>query len=949
LTDARPRGKVARVSNLTQASPSPIAAIATFLMTDIEGSTRLWEEHPDTMPAVLEAHDTLLRASIEGAGGAVIKTTGDGVLARFEDPVAALEGALHGQRGLRPLVSSPVGPVRVRMGLHTGSAQAREGDFFGPALNRVARILAIGHGGQVLLSGVTAAVAGDRLPPEVTLLDRGEHRLRDLAQPEHVYQLAAPDLPREFPPLRSLGSSQTNLSIQSTTFVGREQELIDIRNLLRSSRLVTLIGTGGTGKTRLLLQVAVDLVDERRDGVWLVELAPIADPAMIAQEVARTLGVQAQPGATTLDSLIDFLRFKDVLLLLDNCEHVIGAAADLMHRLLAACPSLTVLATSREALGIAGETVFQVPSLAVPAGPSAAHVHAGGPAISFTEIASTDAVRLFSDRAMAVLPTFALTAENAPVVVEICRRLDGIPLAIELAAARVTLLSVEEILQRLGDRFRLLTSGRRTAVPRQQTLQALIDWSWDLLDERDRRLLRRLSVFAGGWTLDAAATVCAEADQDATDTLDALGRLVERSLVIVDRAATTRYRLLETIRQYARDRLIESGEADRLLAFHLAHFADLAGRAETKMRGPEMVEWLDRLDAETDNLRAAIEWSLEADPEAAGRLCVALWLYWRSRSIGLEGLGWLTEAAERLRALPLPADAAIRRDRDVTLAKLLAEAAFAGATWRSADMRPIADEAVVLARKTGDVEALVTALSASWTARFFMGEASGFRDAGDEVIRVAEPRQDWWSLAMAKASLASAIGSSDAANAEALLVAATHDARRTGNSFAIAFIALARARVLGYAGRIDEARPFFAEAFAAYTEILDMRFALVARSDLAHALRRAGQLHEAEPIYRETIHGWQHTGNRGAIANQLESFGFLGVERGDATRAARLFGAAEALREAAGSPMLSYERVDYDEAVGRLREALDPAGFAAAWAAGRRLEPEAAIAVALGD
>ena len=534
---------------------------------------------------------------------------------------------------------------------------------------------------------------------------------------------------------------------------------------------MTLIGTGGTGKTRLMLEVADGLVDAYPDGVWLVELATVADPASVTAEVARALGVQDEPHATIDVSLANYLRFKSMLLLLDNCEHVIEAAAALAESLLETSASLTVMATSREALGVPGETIVQVPSLAVPphVRPAQEYPHAGaalhaeaGAAWSFEALAASDSVRLFTERAMAVAPAFELTPANAQIVAEICQRLDGIPLAIELAAARVPVLSVGEILQRLGDRFRLLTGGRRTAVPRQQTLQALIDWSWDLLPEEDRRLLRRLSVFSGGWTLEAATAVCGERPTDALDgepdslaVLDALTLLVERSLVVVEQGSSTRYRLLETIRQYARDRLVESGETDTIQARHLAFFLDLSQRAEREMRGPAFIDWLQRLDADADNLRLAIDWGLESDPETGIRMCVALWLLWRIRW-GAELEGWFDRAVAAARELPPPPPEA-RLERDILVARVCSEAAFTQATWTNRDARALADEGLARARATGDLATISQGLAAAWTARLFAGRPEELLALGEESVELAGRAGDPWTQAMAAASLAGAL------------------------------------------------------------------------------------------------------------------------------------------------------------------------------------------------
>jgi len=942
--------------------PATTGRTATYLLTDIEGSTRLWEADAAAMAAALAAHDGLIRSSVEAAGGSVLKGTGDGLLATFDRPEWAIAAALEGQRALDGHDWSGFGPIRVRMAIHSGGVEVRDGDLFGPALNRVARLLALGHGGQVLVSGVSATMLDAGLPPTASLIDLGEHRLRDLAHAEHVFQLAAPGLSRDFPALRSAAERPTNLPLQVTSFVGRERELHDVRRLLGVGRLVTLVGVGGTGKTRLMLQAATEDVERHADGVWLVELAPVRDPALVVQEVASALGVREQPGLPLIGVVTDYLRAKGLLLLLDNCEHLIAAAADLAQALLAGCPKLRILATSREPLGDAGEAIYPVPSLALP-GPIDRHeVDDGRHATQLAEAAASEAVRLFVDRATATVPSFVLDPGALPSVVDICRRLDGIPLAIELAAARVNVLSVEEIAQGLGDRFRLLTGGRRTAVPRQQTLQALIDWSWDLLDESDQRLLRRLSVFAGQWTLEAATevTMDARAEGDAVSaelpivtpdarlaTLDGLSRLADRSMIVVERGETTRYRMLETVRQYARDRLVAAGEASALRTRHLAHYAAIAGEAAAALRGPAEVAWLRRLDPEVDNLRAALDWAFESDPDVALSMSRAMLEYWRSRSVGAEALDRVNQAVTLAGSLPEPPPD-LRPEREILVARTLAAAALASATWGDpVAARGWADRAVALARSSGDAVVLLDALNAQSLAKLFSGDdRDPVRGAG-EVIALGEQLGDWSSVAFAASGLAMHHAPSDTAASMGWLERATAAARRSGNPSAIAFTALARGRIHGFGGQIDEARRAFLEASTRFAEIDDRRFQLVARSDLAHALRRAGNEAEAETEYRATLHEWQHLGNRGAVANQLENIGFLARARGDASRAARLLGAAEALRAVAGTAMLSIERVEYDAELARLRAALAPATLAEAWADGRALTIDEAVALAL--
>ena len=925
-------------------------------MTDIAGSTRLWEQESEAMPAALAAHDAILRSAVERFGGTVVKTTGDGILARFDESSDAVAAAVESQRALAARRWELAAPLHVRAALHSGSAQAREGDYFGPALNRVARLLALGHGGQVLLSGVAAALAGDRLGPGAGLRDLGEHRLRDLEQSEHVFQLTAPDLPSEFPPLRSTGSGPTNLPTQLTSFVGREREMGAVSGLLASSRLATLIGVGGTGKTRLMLQVAAGAAARYRDGAWLAELASVSDPDLVAAEVARALGVREEPGRAVLATLLDFLRFKELLLLIDNCEHVISAVAELVDDLLAACPALVIVATSREALGVAGEAVFQVPSLAVPAvmGPSPAHGVAQAPAVldeaSLRDLGAVDAVRLFVERASAGVPGFALTRGNASAVVDICRRLDGIPLAIELAAARVAVLSPQEIATRLGDRFRLLTGGRRTAVPRQQTLQALIDWSWDLLTDTDRMLLRRLSVFAGGWTLAAADAAAGDGSGDtALETLDGLERLAARSMISVDRGVVTRYGMLETIRQYARDRLLQSGEGPAIRARHLAFFLAMVREAEPALRGPTMIEWLERLDTDADNLRSAVEWAFESDPEAALRFCVAMRTYWPMRSDGREGVARLGSAVQLLRELPIAAPES-SRDRAILTSELLSAASFVWTSLgeRGTTSRAWAQEALDIAEELGEPRTLIRAHEAQAISVAFSGQIVGAVAAVDEATRLGESIGDWGTLAFMHASLGQAAAWAREGTTDELFTMATEEAMRSGNPAAIAFVGLARGRALGWAGRVDEARPYFLAAYATYAELGDRRLSLAARSDLGHALRRAGVFDEAETIYRETIQGWERFGNRGAIAHQLESFAYLALERGDAPRTAELLAAADGLREASGAGMLAFERAEHDAAQARIETLLDLAVLEAARRRGRQLSAEQAVGRAIG-
>ncbi|HET9613977.1 MAG TPA: hypothetical protein VFP22_04110, partial [Candidatus Limnocylindrales bacterium] len=554
---------------------------------------------------------------------------------------------------------------------------------------------------------------------------------------------------------------------------------------------------------------------------------------------------------------------------------------------------------------------------------------------------------LFLDRATSVDPGFVLGPQNIAPIAEICRRLDGIPLAIELAAARVAVMSPEDIATRLGDRFRLLAGGRRTAVPRQQTLHALIDWSWDLLTDDDRQLLRRLSIFAGGWTAAAAARVVGDGLEplDEVETVDRLARLVDRSLVIVDRGPSTRFRMLETIRQYAREKLIAAGEVEALADRHLATYAELAVRAEPELRGPGMVDWLDRMDAEAENLGAALEWALEADPWAAVRMAASLLAWWSVRVASEDSDARLVAAIAIARARTIGQPEAPPEDQALA-ARLMGEAARIWAMGGRAGIAlEWAQDARSLAIASGDDAARLAAMTGLTIASVFTG-SSDVRRLFEEAIALSAATESWSTLAMAAGFAGASLGQLDPALGERLVQQAEEAARRSGNPYNVGSVAMAHGRLLGRSGRTDGAVERFNVAIARFAEIGDERLGLAARSDLGHALRIGGRLDEAEATYRETILGWVHLGHRGAVANQLESFAFAAIERGQLERAARLLGAAEVIRETANAAMAFDEEPELQRAVERLRSTLDAGTFAAAWADGRSMTQTDAVALA---
>jgi predicted ATPase/class 3 adenylate cyclase len=613
----------------------------TFLFTDVEGSTRLWESAPSVMGAAMARHDELVRAEIEAHGGHVFSTGGDGFAVAFARAGDAIAAAVSAQRALGG-ESWPAGAaIGVRMGLHTGEAEERDGDYFGSAVNRTARLMALAHGGQVVASAATADVAGDSLPPDVKLVDLGEHLLRDLSRRERVFQVESAGLDSEFAPLRSPDVLPGNLPVQPTSFVGRSDEVRDLRAALGRAALVTVTGVGGAGKTRLAVQVAAELLPTFTDGAWLCELAAAGDADTLAQVVASTLGVDQRADRPLERSIVDFLRPARLLLVLDNCEHLLDASGRLVAAVLGGCPGVRVLATSREALAVGGEQVWPLRSLELP--DPASGVHA---------VAASEAGRLFCERAASARPSFVLSEANVAAVVEICRRLDGIPLAVELAAARVAVMTPAEIAGLLDERFRLLTGGRRNMVERHQTLRATVDWSYGLLSELERAVFDRLSVFSGGFTLAAATGVVVGEGIEGWDVLDAVSGLTAKCMVVAepDTGEHTRYQLLETLRQYGRERLDQHGDNDRWRRRHARHFATFAVEAGRGLRGRDELAWRERLLADFDNLRSAVVWGLDSGIEGDQQTAVAIiaWLAYEAQPRAT-GIGrWAEQALPAL-------------------------------------------------------------------------------------------------------------------------------------------------------------------------------------------------------------------------------------------------------------------------------------------------------------
>jgi predicted ATPase/class 3 adenylate cyclase len=897
----------------------------TFLFTDIEGSTTLAQQFPAELPALFARHHAILQQAIEVHKGHVFQIIGDAFCAAFHTAGDALQAALDAQRGLQHETWQPA-PIRVRMGLHTGAAQVgandeRTGGYAGYAtLARTQRVMSIAHGGQILLSNPTAELVCDQLPVEVTLRDMNEHWLKGLSHPEHLWQLVAPGLATEFPPLKSLTTVPNNLPVQLTSFIGREKELAEIKAMLNSARLVTLTGSGGTGKTRLALEVGAQELANFAQGMWLTELAPLTDPSQIMPALAQVFGLQELPFNPLASLVMDYLRDKKALLILDNCEHLIEACARLADDLLHQCAGLKILASSREALSIVGEVAYRIPSLA-----------------------DSESLQLFADRARAANSNFHLMDANASAIAQICHRLDGIPLAIELAAARVKLLSPEQIASRLDDRFRLLIGGSRTALPRQQTLRALIDWSYDLLSDEEKRLLQFASVFVGGWTLDAL-----EAVSDDPNTLEHLEGLVNKSLVMTEeRVSEMRYFMLETIRQYARDKLFEAKQSAAARDRHFVYFDRLSELLWDVFRSPDMLAWRDRAADELENLRAALDWGMEHDAEAAlhlaANLCVASG--WMGNSA--DGLAAIQSALERFRALP-PVDGEAQTYRQRLRAKALyIQGLFGMSTGGMPFVMQSLQEAISIARLIDDKKILVYSLEMFYTASTF-NNTPGAISAAEEGFAILGEINDDWGVAVATMNMARiAAARGDTPESQryfGILKARLHDA---SVSFQAGLGLLGMGYDERFRGHLDVAKGHFEEGLKIFRQLRYKYFETVMMAELGHIARTTGDMAQAKKTYQATITRFKDLGNRPAIAHQLECFAFIAITEEELQRAAQLLGAAEALREKVDAPMTDYERVEYDRSVAQLRSMLDEAKFNTLWAEGRTMTLEQAIQLAL--
>ncbi|MCW5849287.1 MAG: tetratricopeptide repeat protein [Anaerolineae bacterium] len=915
--------------------PAPPTGTVTFLFTDIQGSTQLWERYPDAMPAALARHDAILRQTIETHHGYIFKTIGDAFCAAFARAPDALAAALAVQTSLAGEAWGEIGTIRVRMALHAGVTDERDGDYFGAPVNRVARLLAAGHGGQVLLSETLSTLVRDHLPANVDLLDRGEHRLRDLVRSEHIYQLVSPTLPADFPPLKTLDARPNNIPTQLTPLIGRTAELAALQELLlrETVRLITLTGPGGVGKTRLSVQVAGDVLDHFADGVFFVNLAPVTDPCLVVAAIAQTLAVREVGKQSLLSCLEDYLRPKHTLLILDNFEQAL-AAVPLVTSLLAAVPHLKLLVTSRTVLHVRGEQVFPVAPLPLP------DLHQP---VS-TNLSAYPAIELFVQRAASARPDFALTPENAPLVAAICCHLDGLPLAIELAAARIRTLPLKAILARLSSSLKFLTGGLSDLPTRQQTLRSAILWSYDLLDASEQKLFRRLAVFAGGCTLEAAEHIC-DGDFDPTlDALEGVSSLVDKSLLRQEEEPNgeARFRMLETIREFALERLAESGEEDDERQRHAEYYLTLTEDIEPKLEGPDEIEWVSCLARESDNLRAALAWVVNGDQALlALRLVAALGRFWYLHGHTTEGIGWLRSV------LAMP------RGESKALSHLQARAlsALGSLVYSQCDYRQATElhqQAYQLFSALDDRRGMAFALNNLGVQAVRLGDYPRAQSFLEQSRDLYQKGGDAWGVSLALVNLGGlAVLRGDHQQGEMLLRAALEmpQEARSPTTTACALSQLGEcARVRG---DYEQAAALSRDNLLYFEQTGDISGMAIESVNLAIAAQRCGRPLEAMTYTRRGVMLFNELGNKWGLASSFAICAELLACRGELRQAARLAGAAQTLLDAIGSHLDPSDQAGYEQTQATLHSQLGEAAFQAAWIEGQAMTLDAAVAYAL--
>ncbi len=927
----------------------------TFLFTDIVGSSSLWERAPLAMTQALELHNQVLADAIASHSGRIFKNLGDGVCAVFDGASDAIEACLAIQRGIDRQAWVGVEDLTVRIAVHSGDAIGTGDDYFGPTLNRCARILMLGHGGQALLS-LAVKESAKRLQEGAKIVDLGIHRLRDLSEPEHIFQLSNAGHQDEFPPIRSVDDFPNNLPAEVSSFVGRTEAIRAVKALILKNRLVTLSGSGGAGKTRLALRVAAEVLEEFEDGVWIAQLAAVADSGLVPTTVASVLGVLGEPLHDLTDTLAAELRHRKLLLLLDNCDHLVAECHRLVAKLLPICPGLRVLATSREVLNVAGEVDWRVPPLTLPTGAQ----------LTAQQIQGYESVQLFHERASATKNRFAITDQNAAAVAEICTRLDGIPLAIELAAARVKVLSPEQIAERLNDRFRLLARSAGNVPPRQQTLRATIEWSYDLLTPDEQDSFCRFAAFVGGFSLAASEAVAGDATHE---PLEMLTRLVDKSLVTSDSYEDeVRFRLLESIREFGWEKLSVKEFGTDVSRRHAHTYRDLVFGSDD----PE------RLDLEYGNIRAALNWLAANESDQGLELAVALAPYWRLR-------GHVQEAQQRLAGL---LDRATAAPGPIRARALIAAGTFSTSRSEFKTAQFYLEKGLEQSSKIGDEAEIGNALNAMGNLEYTRGHFARAGELYEESLVIRRKLGDRSAISASLCNLGSVARMENRANEglaffeESLAIdrelgdsigigttlcnigvtsqtaGDTDRARKCfdeslaiersiGNRPGLARTLHNRAMLAQHVGDLDLARSLYQESLAIRTDIGDRSGVAMALNNLGFLALGQGDAETSKGHFRESLVAFHQLGIDEGVAACLEGLGQSACEREEWERATLLFGAAAAIREVESIPLPANEVVEHEKRMADLRSRLEPQPFDRNWLHGRAMPMEELIAFAI--
>ncbi|MBX7042077.1 MAG: tetratricopeptide repeat protein [Ignavibacteria bacterium] len=854
-------------------NPEAPTGVVSFLFSDVEGSTRLAQLHPQSVPDALAVQHNLIRQAVEMHSGFIFKSVGDSVCCAFSSPADAVKAAVDAQKAITS-ASWKDAVIKVRMGIHCGEAAWNGSDYTGyVTLARTQRIMSSASGEQIVTSGIVYSEAADLLPSSVSFRELGERRLKDLNQPVRLYQVCAEGLKEEFPPLNTLDARPNNLPFQLSRFVGREKEKEDIKDLLKTHPLLTLFGAGGTGKTRLALQAAAEIIDEFEGGIWFVELATVSEPEYVVPEIMSSLGLSSDGKSAPSDILKNYLREKEILIILDNCEHLINETAGIAQQLLSSCPKLKILASSREALKIGGERTYHLPSMSLP------DVRKNYDSESLSQFES---VQLFIDRSLSVNPKFEVSNENAPAVAQLCNDLDGIPLAIELAAARMNVLSVEKILERLSDRFKLLTGGKRTSLPRQQTLKALIDWSYGLLSDYEKLLFARLSVFQGGWKLEAAEAICSAEPVDEIEVLDLMSNLIDKSLIkSSDSESEMRYSMLETIRQYSKSALAASPEEKETMRRHFGYFSGLVSDSEEKLTGRRQRECLHMIDADYENIREALKWAIEECPAEGLKMAISLGKYWELRGNFSEGCTYLEKALScNDEAEPLI------RARALYLAGFFLTYL---ASHHEAEM--YLQDAMKIFRDLGEREGEVLCLVMLGNVKLVDGKLEVMEELTREGLKTARQLGNKLLTALCLRYLAAGRMyqgnyQESAEMAEECLAIY----RESGDEIQIA-------KIINNIGAIEYLAANYDKAIETWEECLRLRRGLGDRHGIAMSLTNLGSAFSmikdydtAEKLLYQSIEMFRELGDRRIYVNPLNTLGLIANDRGEYLRALGIYG-----------------------------------------------------------